>query len=724
MTIDVGASFRINAQVNGQQQLDKFNQSLREAGKSGEMSAAQIKNAMRTLPAQFTDIGTSLAGGQSPFLVLLQQGGQIRDQFGSVGAALRGIGSFITPASVAFGGLAVAVGSVAAAFLGGQKQSEEFSRALATTGNFAGVTADRIEEASKRIQASTALSAGSSRDLLTAIVQTGQFGPRNYEAVATAAAQVARVTGQGATEVLKQFNGLSSGAAKWAAEANKTYNFLDAAQYRYIRGLEEAGDKEGAQRVTAELLSKALKEREVQLGTLQTAWNGVKKAASGAWDAMLGIGRAQSSGDQLKQLEDRLGQMQKEAALEAGRGTGSRAAQKAVEDLQAQIAAIKETARLEQRQAEAQAANAAANQKAIEDQIKADEEAKRAREQAISQFASLKQGYQDQLLSVRELGVEETLRAQIQAGRYNQLSKPQQDELLGLAKKIDATKAAREAEEEAARAKKKADDKAARDAESEGKRLDNLRQQYIDLIDPVNKYVRKLEEIDQLQKAGKLDPTQALEARFRVQEQIDDLNKVKDTGKSAFEELKDAVQGWGRQATDTFVDFAFGAKTSFGDLAVSVLKDLARMLIQINVVKPLFDAFKGGGGGGGFGALLGGIGSIFGFASGGIMTSKGPLPLRTYADGGIVNRPQVRVAGEGSMNEAIIPLPDGRTVPVTLRGGGGGDVYNITVPVNMSGDGGAGGTDASQAGQLGKLIAAAVRGELINQRRPGGLLAA
>lgn len=76
------------------------------------------------------------------------------------------------------------------------------------------------------------------------------------------------------------------------------------------------------------------------------------------------------------------------------------------------------------------------------------------------------------------------------------------------------------------------------------------------------------------------------------------------------------------------------------------------------------------------------------------------------------------------MNEAIIPLPDGRTVPVTLRGGGGGDTYNITVPVTMSNDGGMAATDQSQAGALGKAIASAVRVEIINQKRPGGLLAA
>jgi hypothetical protein len=57
------------------------------------------------------------------------------------------------------------------------------------------------------------------------------------------------------------------------------------------------------------------------------------------------------------------------------------------------------------------------------------------------------------------------------------------------------------------------------------------------------------------------------------------------------------------------------------------------------------------------------------FADGGIMTEMGPLALRKYANGGIANSPQVAIYGEGSMNEAFVPLPDGRSIPVTITGG-------------------------------------------------------
>ncbi|MPS48551.1 tape measure protein [Methylobacillus sp.] len=65
------------------------------------------------------------------------------------------------------------------------------------------------------------------------------------------------------------------------------------------------------------------------------------------------------------------------------------------------------------------------------------------------------------------------------------------------------------------------------------------------------------------------------------------------------------------------------------------------------------------------------------FAKGGIMTDMGPVALRKYANGGIANSPQLAMFGEGSMNEAYVPLPDGRTIPVTMRGSVGGVVVNV-----------------------------------------------
>lgn len=71
------------------------------------------------------------------------------------------------------------------------------------------------------------------------------------------------------------------------------------------------------------------------------------------------------------------------------------------------------------------------------------------------------------------------------------------------------------------------------------------------------------------------------------------------------------------------------------------------------------------------------LSSYYNFAAGGVMTGAGPLPLRRYASGGVANSPQMAIYGEGSKPEAYVPLEDGRTIPVTVNGGGGGVIVNV-----------------------------------------------
>jgi hypothetical protein len=107
-------------------------------------------------------------------------------------------------------------------------------------------------------------------------------------------------------------------------------------------------------------------------------------------------------------------------------------------------------------------------------------------------------------------------------------------------------------------------------------------------------------------------------------------------------------------------------------IAEAVAADLARKLFGSLVT--------GGSGSGLAGNLLSGFGSLLGLANGGIVGSGGMMPLQKYASGGIANSPQLAVFGEGSMNEAFVPLPDGRAIPVKMKGGSGN-----TIIVNVSG---------------------------------------
>ncbi|WP_170840513.1 phage tail length tape measure family protein [Janthinobacterium lividum] len=77
------------------------------------VSSAQTTAALRQMPAQLTDIFTSLAGGQNPLLVLIQQGGQIKDAFGGVSNTVKILGSEVASFFSSSAGAASAAAGIA-----------------------------------------------------------------------------------------------------------------------------------------------------------------------------------------------------------------------------------------------------------------------------------------------------------------------------------------------------------------------------------------------------------------------------------------------------------------------------------------------------------------------------------------------------------------------------------------------------------------------------------
>jgi phage-related minor tail protein len=203
-------------------------------------------------------------------------------------------------------------------------------------------------------------------------------------------------------------------------------------------------------------------------------------------------------------------------------------------------------------------------------------------------------------------------------------------------------------------------------------------------------------------------------AKSAIRSYIADLEDVAGATEQAF---TNAFKGM----EDALVSFVMTGKLDFKSLATSILQDMARMAIQASIMRPLMGMF-----GGMFGMSAAPVAVATpiptGFANGGIMTSRGSVPLNAYANGGIANSPQMALFGEGRLPEAYVPLPDGRTIPVTMQGGAG---VGNNVTVNVSVENGGEQVKSNQgAGELGRAIAGAVRQELINQKRPGGLLAA
>lgn len=314
------------------------------------VSAGQAQAALRTLPAQITDITTSLASGQSPFLVLIQQGGQIKDSFGGVGNALKALSSVITPTAVLFGGLAAVVGTLGMAWASGYRESAALRNALALTGNAAGITAGQFNAMAKSIGEDTKSGVGVAREALQALVADGRIGAQAIEPTAKAVAALARATGDSATDIAKRFADLTGGVADGAAKLNQQFNFLTAEQYKAIKALEDHGRAQEALAETMRLLGDRVDASVPKVGSLERAWIDFKRTLGEVADAVKGIGRDLTTDDAVSVLERRVAQLR--SAVSRGVGGAQNATdliglmtgdtKRELDDLTALLAKMKE----------------------------------------------------------------------------------------------------------------------------------------------------------------------------------------------------------------------------------------------------------------------------------------------------------------------------------------------------------------------------------------------
>ncbi|MFT3820473.1 MAG: phage tail length tape measure family protein [Rubrivivax sp.] len=261
-------------------------------GQAAQVSAAQTAAAFRMLPAQMTDIVTQLAGGASPALVLLQQGGQIKDSFGGIGNAARALASVLSPLRLAMGGVAAVAGTMAAAYYGGWQESKRLADGLALSGNMAAKSAGQIDAQADALARSTTAAKGDIRELLTALASSGQQTVETFDSSARAALALSRLNGKVAADNIAAFDGMGESASAWALKTNKAYHFLTAATFEQIRALEEQGRNQEAARVGLDALAGTLEQRTAPaLGTIERALKSLSQKWSEMWDAAKGVGR-------------------------------------------------------------------------------------------------------------------------------------------------------------------------------------------------------------------------------------------------------------------------------------------------------------------------------------------------------------------------------------------------------------------------------------------------
>jgi hypothetical protein len=166
----------------------------------------------------------------------------------------------------------------------------------------------------------------------------------------------------------------------------------------------------------------------------------------------------------------------------------------------------------------------------------------------------------------------------------------------------------------------------------------------------------------------------------RLKEQEDLAAKTKEKYKELGEQIGSSI--------GNNLENAIMTGMKFKDVVRAIIQDMIRLAIQKTIVN----------------SLTAGFGSFFGSMFGGGRALGGPVKAGTSY-----------LVGEKGP-ELFTPGMSGNITP---NGAGGGN----SVVVNVNVDGGTKVQDDRGAGALGSAIAAAVRSELVNQRRPGGLLA-
>ena len=300
--------------VDAQKRIEAMREALGEAddgmNKAG-MSARQMANNLRMVPPQLTDIAVSLASGQAPMTVFLQQGGQLKDMFGGIGPAARAVGGYVLGLVNPFTLAAAAVGALTLAYYQGTEETEAMTNAIISNGNAAGTSTNQLANFAAQVGKGNA-TVGEAAAVLTQLAAAGNPLTTMYTNITASTLNWSKMTGQATTEVVQNFNDLAKDPVDAVKKLDDQLHFLTAAQYANIQSLQEQGKTMDAARVATEAYADALATRsaemEQNLGYVEKAWNGLKSAAKSAWDAMLDVGRTETPEQQLakvyKQIEN------------------------------------------------------------------------------------------------------------------------------------------------------------------------------------------------------------------------------------------------------------------------------------------------------------------------------------------------------------------------------------------------------------------------------------
>ncbi|MGC4077274.1 MAG: phage tail length tape measure family protein [Rubrivivax sp.] len=302
-----------DALADSSARLDRQLQRTAASAKAVAISSKQTQAAMRMLPAQFTDVATQLAGGANPALVLLQQGGQIKDSFGGIVPTVRALAGAISPAAVGAAALAGGLAAVAVASMQIQRETAAYSAALEASNNIQGLSVEKLRATAKQVSEISGTT-GAAAEAVAQLAATGRVSGENLRQAATIAVQAQRLLGREVEATAGIYAELGKNPVQTLLKLNDGTNFLTASVLRQVRAYVEVGDAQAAaalaQKTWAAQQERLLDDAERHLGTLERMWRAVGDWRRWAWDQLLEHGREKPLDEQIAAAQKSLENLQ------------------------------------------------------------------------------------------------------------------------------------------------------------------------------------------------------------------------------------------------------------------------------------------------------------------------------------------------------------------------------------------------------------------------------